>query len=77
VTSTDGHSTVSPTDFLEQLAKELTDKPEVDADLAQILADHVLNPNSKSDDGLARARKAIADLAHARAETVRRGSGDV
>jgi hypothetical protein len=56
-----------PGEFLQKLSAALASQPGVDADLAKILADHVLQ-DAQSVNSVASARQAIADLAIARAK---------
>jgi len=55
-----------PSSFLEHLGSDLAAKKEIDADLGTILTTHILSASAKPD-CVASARKAIADLAKARA----------
>lgn len=61
--------------FLEALGDELQDKPDVDKELAGILSAHILQCKP-TQDGVARARAAIVELAAGRARRAEAGTID-
>jgi hypothetical protein len=58
--------TDKPDDFLTGLRSDLADQPGCDTDLVTIIAEHIL-VSSPQNDCVARARRAIGQLAKARA----------
>jgi hypothetical protein len=57
-----------PDEFLTDLRSNLTAQPGCDSELLRILAEHIL-VSSPQNDCVARARRAIGQLAKARAES--------
>jgi hypothetical protein len=62
----DAGSRTAPTEFLSQLGSDLGSPPDADGDLTRILITHILTA-SPATDCVTVARRAIADLAKARA----------
>jgi len=61
-----GSATAAPEEFLKGVSSDLAAQPGCDLDLARILAEHILSATPQTD-CVARARRAIAELAQARA----------
>jgi hypothetical protein len=66
VANTGSENTSTPTEFLGCLSTDLAAQSDIDADLAKILADHILTASPQSD-CVAKAKQAITDLARTRA----------
>ena len=61
-----GSATAAPEEFLKGVSSDLAAQSGCDLDLARILAEHILSATPQSD-CVTRARRAIAELAQARA----------
>jgi hypothetical protein len=73
VADTGGNSSTTPTEFLGQLGSDLAAQSEIDLELAQILTANILSASPKSD-CVTSARRAIGDLAKARAALPPKGA---
>jgi hypothetical protein len=73
VGDTEGNSSTTPTEFLDQLGSDLAVQSEIDLDLAKILTTNILSASPKSD-CVTSALRAISDLAKARAALPPKGA---
>lgn len=75
MTDAGSDSNSEPKEFLTGLSSDLTAQPAYDFDLASILTEHILNASPQSD-CVARARRAVSDLAKTRAAPMEKALPD-